>query len=190
MTDDQLLLALIRFAENTVAYGYIGESPEREAVLAQIEQTIKDADESMRNTLTKMLTSHGGLCFEDRALAARLFPDETFTEEISRNEGLVAISEKSIIDTRQWAEGMITIDLSTKKVLNDLAYEYTIEEYLEECEENGEDSFTDPDDIVRIPINIADFKLEEIEIVKDVVDINDDESWLRFEDKIFQIISG
>jgi hypothetical protein len=84
---------------------------------------------------------------------------------------------------------MIAIDIGTKKVWNDLAYEYTIEEYLEECEENDE-SFADPDDLVRIPIDIADFNLAEIEIVKDVIDINEDECWLRFEDKIFQIRSG
>jgi hypothetical protein len=190
MTDQQLQLALIRFAENTVAYGYIGESKEGATVRAMIEQAIEDADDSAKEMLTNMLTSHGGICLEDRDLASKLFPDETFAKDISRNEGLVAISEQSMLDNQRWAEGMVLIDLSANTVLNGLAYEYDVKDYLYECEDRNEDCFTDPDDLTKIPINIADFKLDEIEIVKDVLDINEDETWLRFEDKIFEIISG
>jgi hypothetical protein len=136
-----------------------------------------------------MLTSHGGLDQSDRQLAAKLFPDEVFSPEVSRNEGLVSISDKTMEESLRWAQGTVTVDLTKRKILNGMVNEYTVEEYLDEHVDDGDDDFTEPNELTQIPINLSEFGFDEIEVVKDILNINED-NWLRFQDTIFQLVDG
>ncbi len=64
----------------------------------------------------------GGLGPQDAAAAAKLYPGQTFRTDISRNDGLVCISDAEMEEARGWADGTATLDLDDETVTNDCFY--------------------------------------------------------------------
>ena len=63
-----------------------------------------------------------------------LYPNETFkTENYSRNDGLIALSEQGMTDLQSWSEGDVYINLDTDQVDFCVYSGYeSLEEYIEE----------------------------------------------------------
>lgn len=188
MSDRELKLALIRFAENTIPYGY-AESPENKKKLLEIAMgEVEDSDSDIQPLVSELLFSHGGLCVEDREYAKLLFPGETFlSENINRSEGLVSISENTMEKHLSYAQGVITVCLNTHEVYNGMIETYNIEDYLYVTEEEHESDYIAPDDIQKSPVSLEEFSFDELATVADVIE-NASSSWLRYKDTIYRLI--
>lgn len=189
MTDDELQLALIKFAECTTAFGYIADEEAKLEVIREFEEKFSESPDSVQDMLSDIFLKNGGVNPDDKEYAETKFHGEIFREDVSRNEGLICITESTIQRAISWAEWVTTIDLDDNKVLGNVVYEYDIESYLEETEDWDEEEFVDPDDIPRSPINLCDFGLDEIKIVKDVLEITQS-GWIRYKDAIYQLKEG
>lgn len=66
-----------------------------------------------------------------------LYPNETFKAEgISRNDGLISLSEKEMTESNRWSEAEVYIDLDTDQVDFCVYSGYeSLEEYIEERKE-------------------------------------------------------
>lgn len=66
-----------------------------------------------------------------------LYPNESFKkEDYSRNDGLIALSEKGMEDLQMWSEGDVHIHIDEDKIYNEVfCYYDSIEEYNKECAE-------------------------------------------------------
>ena len=182
MSTKELQLSLIRFAEKTTPYGHPDDDDRSD--VQKILETISDGDPLMK----EIFDGHGGLSIDDLEIAKRKFPRETFVEEgISRNEGLVSITQSSIDKDVDWAQMLIDVDLNNRQILNGPVYEYNLEDYLYESEDD-----IDPkphDEVQLTPVDLSKFTFDDIEIVYDVIQ-NTTETWLRYGDKYFRLING
>lgn len=83
--------------------------------------TDKDPSADIRLRLIRMLESFGGgvtLNEDERAYVKKLFPNETFSDNVDRNNGLISFTEKQMEEDDNWAEGSLTIDLDQKALTN------------------------------------------------------------------------
>lgn len=121
-----------------------------------------------------------------------LFPNETFkTEDYSRSNGIIALSNKCMDDLQKWSEGDVFINLDTDQADFCVYCGYeSLEEYIEE-RKSWDDEF-------------EEFTLEELDYVDydlgifDVKDINgliaafenaeDNQNVIRFKDEIVELI--
>ena len=189
MNDDELQLAMIRFAERSTFLGSFETVEERNKAAEECRESNKDKPENIMSLLEDLMLAHGGLDPFDAKYAAQKFPDEVFETGVSRNDGMVAISDNAMQDQIKWAEGIVEIDLDTNNVINEIVYEYDLESYLEETEDCDDDYYTEPKNLPCSPINLAEFSLDEVQIVLDVIEISQN-SWIKYEDKIFQLKDG
>lgn len=188
MTDEELELALIRFAENTTPFGYVGTEQAREQTEELYQNALKAMPESIVDALGLTITTHGGVSLNDLDYAQKLFPKEQFlVDNLSRNEGLVALSEESMQAHSEWAEAFVMIDLDTNFVCNGALYEYTLFEYKDEIAD--EEDFIDPDQIEQIPIDLGNFALSDIPLVLELIQIVGS-TFLRHKDIIYQMKVG
>ena len=74
-------------------------------------------------------------------------------ECVDRNEGIISITKESMLNTRNWEEGRVTIDICKRTILFRVYWELTKEEYLD-------DSFNDPEDYEQLPTIDYDLKKE------------------------------
>lgn len=58
---------------------------------------------------------------------------------VDRNDGLISFTEKGIADTRDWEEGRVSIDIENKKILFDVYWTDSIEEYKNDYDVSDED---------------------------------------------------
>lgn len=188
MTDEQLQLALIRFAESSTGLGFIETEHDKLAIETEFNARMQTAPVEVREMLEGLLLAHGGISIDDLDFAKSRFPGEEFKlKRLSRNEGLIIITPEHMEEAKSWAQGIIDVDLDSGKVLNGIIYDYNLPEYMAEVEDD--DEFIHPDDLPRSPIDLAKFQLDEVEIVKDVIDITED-CWIKFNDTIYQFING
>lgn len=188
MFDDQLQLALIRFAEKTTGLGYAETDEEYAELVKEFEARTVCVPDEGKELLKQTLLSHGGIDMSDLQYASERFHGESFVlDGLSRNEGLIAIVEETMMRCKYMAQGIIEVNLDTGQVLNGILYDYDTVGYLEETEED--ECALHPHDLPLSPIDIAKFQLEETEIVKDVVELNDC-GWIKYDDVIYQFIEG
>jgi hypothetical protein len=118
-----------------------------------------------------------------------MYPKEIFKEDgYSRNNGLIALSEKGMQDLQDWSEGDVTIDIDTDTVENTVFYSYEhIDEYNKERKEWDEDfEGYKIEDLEDIGCDIGTFDIECIEsIINSVYDVD---NVCRFGSQIFQMI--
>lgn len=83
---------------------------------------------------------------EELAYIQSLYPNETFSTDVDRNEGLVYMSKDGMDDAQSWSEGNASIDLDTETFSNDINWPYDgKEDYIERlCDDryNGSDEET------------------------------------------------
>lgn len=190
MTDNELLVSLIRFAELTTGIGHFNSVEDREEGFdAWLKNAVEKGD-VVPELLSDVLLRHGGLDLSDRAIASQKFHNEVFEDEnISRNEGLVAISSKTMEDQLRWAEGTVDIDLDTGLVLNDVVYAYDEEDYLAETEDLDDDEYTPIEDLPQIPVDIGEFQLEDVELVKELIEAHRG-CFVRYGNTIYEMKEG
>lgn len=90
-------------------------------------------------TAIRLLECTGALLTSDEiqyALEQRGLTEEKFMAAVSRNDGLIAISEQGMESTKMWQEGCIKIYLDKQKVSYDVFNKYDIEEYKAYIDEN------------------------------------------------------
>ena len=80
-----------------------------------------------------------------------MYPNETFNDEGSRSDGLIALTESGIEKLHEWEESSLTIDLDEGKIFNDVYSADTMEDYK---------TYNEDDDEEEIPT--LDITIEEI----------------------------
>ena len=60
------------------------------------------------------------------------FSDINFSSAIDRNEGLIAVTEKGMEETRSWEEGRVTINIEEANFCFDVVSYYDKDEYVED----------------------------------------------------------
>lgn len=101
------------------------------------------------------------------------YPNEKFkVDGISRNNGLIGISEEKMDSIQSWSEGDIIIDLDEMTVHNEVFWFYDgIDAYNEELVDR-EDELTTLDDIPEVG-EVGDFDLEDIDdVIANLEDIS------------------
>lgn len=138
--------------------------------------------------ITKQLESRGGGVFvDDRKLFEEKYPDEKFDDDVSRNDGLIAISEETMKRMQYWSEGDMTIDFDTEKVYNDVLFTYeSDEEFKQDRADAGfEDDDIDPKNIKKVlidPYEVHFFALDA------AIKTLDDLQFCRYFGQIYELI--
>jgi hypothetical protein len=190
MSDEQLQLAIIRFAECSTYLGYFETATERDEAINQCRMDNKNKPKAVQQLMESLIYSHGGLDPCDMEMASKLFPNERFESDgVSRNEGLVAISNESMQSQCDWAQSIVTINLDKGVVFNGAIYEYDKQSYMSEVEDYDDEYYIAPDMLPKIPIDLAEFNLDEIDLVIEMIEITSCD-WVKYEEKIYQLISG
>ena len=100
----------------------------------------------------------------------KMYPSETFKKNnISRNCGLIALSEEGMDSIQTWSEGDIYINLDENEVVNFVNYSYeSIDDYNTECAEWDDDfEAVTLNDIPYINCNLSCFSIDDIEYMID-----------------------
>lgn len=179
-------LKLIRFAEKMYADGYSDGVSYAQEQKAKSEM-INAAPDGVREILSSIYETHGGVCGADRQLVESKWPDEVFLDDVNRNTGLVAISKEEIESMISCAQMLISINLDNMSILNGSIYQYTLEEYMDETVED--EDFIYPNDLPRSPVDLTEFNCDEAECVYEVLN-GAQYCWIRHEDTCYQIIHG
>lgn len=113
------------------------------------------------------------------ASGAGLYPEEKFFIEQAnmllnfdiqdcenRNKGLLSVTERGIRGLRRWEEGRVVIDIGTQEIDFQVYYEYSEEEFRDECCFDEEHLY---DDLEVIPFDMGrPFKFDDFYELKEV----------------------
>lgn len=195
MSDDEIRLALIRFAEHSTSMGYVEDMTTLDRIqkerLAALDPSAPNY-EFITSWIFKETKCHGGVSSDDRELVKSLFPNEIFlTENVSRNEGLVSVSEESMQSAIDWAESLATIDLTEETVVDNTFWMYSLEEYIEHLAER-EEEYPDADvmeikDIPESPIDVSEYPLSDSNVIYDII-ISNKTGYLKYGETILEYI--
>ena len=76
----------------------------------------------------------GGKDSDEWKYITSLYPNETFSEDVDRNNGLVAMSDKGMNEMQDWSEGNAEINIDTETFSNDIHWPYHgKEDYIKRC---------------------------------------------------------
>lgn len=182
MTDSELRLATIRYAEHSTPYGYFDDIAKLQKMKSAAENETDGA-----SWMRQFAYMHGGVSAEDKGFVQTIFQQEEFVfDDVSRNEGLVSISQESMNNSIAWADGLIEIDLSENMVNFGVLWTYDLEEYLEYLEDMEIEDGINPDDMPEIPIDVSNFELSDINMVSDIMSGLNSE-YFRYGENYFQI---
>jgi hypothetical protein len=182
-------LAKIYFHWSAYTYSALRETKKIiDCIYNHEDETIKE----MQLRLIKFLEDNGGGIRGDDyefAYIQRIYPNEIFkTENYSRSNGLIALSEKGMQELQDWSEGDVIINLDDDSVENTVFnwYEY-IDEYNEERKE-WDDDFEgyELEDLKDIGCDIGSFGIEEIDDI--LAELYNVDGVCRFGDQIFDMI--
>ena len=187
-TEQDLQLALIRFAEKTTHLGYFETVEGYEHQFSKIFGSYPDSTE--HTALKHIYKTHGGVPRDECEYVIKKFPLEPFDfENVSRSEGLVSITDEGMESSLKHAIGIITIDLDNQMVQFGMFYDCDIQTYLEETEYCDAEDFIPPDEVPISPVNLSEFTFDDLDFVHSFLNQNDSE-WLRYGEDFYQIISG
>lgn len=82
--------------------------------------------------------TRAGLTGTEMKIAKEKYPEIEFANAIDRNDGLIAISDEGIKDTRTWEEGRVTLDFDKQIVKFNVWSVETLDEYVEWYEKQPE----------------------------------------------------
>ena len=140
--------------------GYTNSSVE---LMKQVltSETFKDKTISPIIKAVKLLEETGAginLTEEENIKKSKLpkeLADYKFKDCESRNEGILAVTEKGIKETQSWAEGAVRIDLETNRILFTSLFEVNEEYYDEDEIEEIKTKAID------LPYNLFDMSIDE-----------------------------
>jgi len=119
----------------------------------------------------------------------KLYPNEKFkADDISRNYGLIALSEKEMADSQSWSEGDVTIDLNKELINFGIYAGYDdFEEFKRERMEWDEDlKIESIEDIPDIGYDLGYIKVSDIDkVIKAIEKVNSD--ICRYKNEIFEL---
>ncbi len=121
---------------------------------------------------------------------SRLYPDHAFkSEPISRNNGLIAISEAGMDEIQCWSEGDVEIDVDNRTVNFMVFSGYdSLEEYEEERMSWDEDYEKQSlEDIKNIGFDLGSFDFDDIEDV--IAAVEDEDFIVRNGNEIYEMVS-
>ena len=133
-------------------------------------------DETERELLLRLIhfceSQGGGIANgrggEEWEYIKNLYPNETFEpENISRNNGLISLSEKEIAHSQAWSEGDVYINLDTDQVDFCVYYGYEeLEEYIKERKSWDEDfDEKEMENIPKFDFNLGYFDVGDIDAI-------------------------
>ena len=104
--------------------GYSKDMTKEETIL-MLEKILREDSHGIN--YTKKTITHGGVDQTDAEIAAfealGLSKEEMDTENISRSEGLISITEQGMRDSETWGEGFAVLDFDNGTFENDIFYE-------------------------------------------------------------------
>lgn len=124
---------------------------------------LKSTCSPLEKAVKLLIETGAGFMDSEMDTVKATLPEELWVEAVSRNEGLLAITEDGMQSTRDWEEGRVEIDLGTKRVLFDVFWEVSKEELKDEYPESKWER-------IELPFNTSDMTFEE---AKDFIDIID-----------------
>ena len=104
--------------------------------------------------------------YNEHEYIQKLFPNEAFkTEDYSRNNGLIALSEIGMDGLQGWSEGDVFINIDTDQVDFCVYCGYeNLEEYIEERKEWDEDfDETETEDVPEFNFSLGQFNTNDID---------------------------
>lgn len=117
-----------------------------------------------------------------------VFPNETFrTDGYSRNNGIIAISEKGMNGLQSWSEGDVCINLYDDEVVFDVySYYENLNEYIEERKE-WDDNFQGLtlEEIPQIYCELGYFGIHDIDNI--IAVLENDSDIVRYNNEIYGI---
>lgn len=133
----------------------------------------------------------GGEGSDEWKYITQLYPNEIFKKEnISRNSGLIALSQDGMEDFQGWSEGDIYIELDEGRVINYVNCCYdNINEYNEN-RSSWDDDFEELtlDDVPYIRYNLCDFSIDDIDDV--IMELDSFDGYIcRDDNTIFELIA-
>lgn len=128
-----------------------------------------DTDEDMALDLIRFCENNGGGLADESELeyAKQMFPDKEFkVDNISRNDGVIAISPRGIGRLQRYSEGDIQLDFDDEcSVVNCVCVLYDdLESINAERVECGYEPLS-PDEVPNLSITLTDFGFDEIDNV-------------------------
>ena len=128
-----------------------------------------DSDKDMILDLIRFCENNGGGLYDNRELkyAKKLFPNETFkVDDISRNEGVIAITRAGKNYLQKWSEGDLILDFDDDgSVENSVCCWYEDLETLNTERSEWEEEPLNPEDIPSFDFSMTDFGFNEIDKV-------------------------
>lgn len=140
----RLVVSVIK-DEERIAAMYFHWSAYTQSALWEAQKIIDAIDrheqDDLRLCLIRYCEENGG-CIDggkdSREFKAiqEMYPNETFKENGSRNEGLIALTEDGMADIDRWSEGDLEINLDDGHIYNHVYWYETLDEYNECRDEN------------------------------------------------------
>jgi len=138
-----------------------------------------ETDEQMLLRLIRFCEEQGGGIknghgSEEWKYICKLYPNEKFDhDDISRNNGLIALSEEGMKDLQDWSEGDVYIDLDTDRIDFCVYCGYVnLDEYIESRSEWDEDfEAIELDDMPEYDFNLGCFDVSDIDYIVHKVEI-------------------
>ena len=120
-----------------------------------------------------------------------MFPNETFeTDDYSRNDGLIALSEEGMEHMQGWSEGDITIDLDDEVIYNEVMWSYECFEEYKESRKEWDDEFDEEmtlEDIPEIKYDLYEIPFENInDVIHELDKVTD--CFIRHGNEIYELI--
>lgn len=130
---------------------------------------------------------------DEFAYIQSLYPNEIFvTENYSRSEGLIALSEKGMRDLQSWSEGDVYINLDTDEVDFCVYSGYEdFEEYIQN-RKSWDDEFdeTELDDIPEFDFCLGYFDVDDIDAIINSLDgLGNDEFVIVCDNEVCELIA-
>ena len=152
---------------------------ETQNIIDCIYNSTDETEKELQLRLIRFCENNGGGIkdtHEELAYIQDLYPGEKFkTENYSRNDGLIALSEHGMNDLQGWSEGDVYINLDTDQVDFCVYSGYeNIKEYIEERKSWDEDF--DEKEMENIPtfdFNLGYFDVSDIDAIIASLDEND-----------------
>lgn len=191
----QRLVITVHAFDEDIATIYYHWSAYTTSALQEAKDIIDNVDwfnSSNKDELILRITKHlescgGGVFVDDRKLFEEKYPDEKFDDDVSRNDGLIAISEETMERMQDWAQGDMTIDFDTEKVYNDVMFTYeSDEEFKQDREDAGfEDDDIDPKNIKKVLIDPSEVHFFALD---SAIKTLDDLQFCRYFGQIYELI--
>lgn len=121
------------------------------------------SDNAVQNAVQLLRATGAGLqdCCGEEDDIIKDFPDNLKEYSVSRNQGLIAMTEREMEDTRYWAEGEIKINIDAQTVDFNVFWDFEEEDYDEEDRKKLIEKKYD--------VDFSNLKYEDIGIIEDII---------------------